>query len=87
MKEEKNRELRRKYMELAGMLKEKRKGNMSTLDKILAKFSLQEGLRGERAQACLDRLEKAGLVIVSKGGKRWKYNEDAEWELFKISVW
>ena len=81
-----NRELRKRYTELAGMLKEKGKGNMSTLNKLLGKFSIQEGIKFIRAKDYLELFERVGLIIITPGRKKWKYNIDAEWELFRINI-
>jgi len=85
-KQNKNRELRKRYRELAAMLKEKMKGNMVTLDKILGKFSMQEGIKFTRAKEYLNLFEMVGLVKITTGRKKWKYNSDAEWELFRVLV-
>jgi len=75
-----------RYRELAAMLKEKGKGNLATLEKIVSKFSIQEGLRPSRAKVYIDQLIKADLVMIVPGKKKWRYNSDAEWELFKVNI-
>jgi hypothetical protein len=77
---------RERYMELAGMYKERKKGRVQSLQRILAKFALQEGISSFKAAKYLDLLKSAELIIVSKGGKVWSYNEEAEWELFKVNI-
>ena len=81
-----NRELRKRYMEMAAMLKEIGHGSIDQLDKVKHKFALQEGVRMDRATEYLDTLEGAGLIVFAQGDKTWKYNEDAEWELFKVNI-
>jgi len=81
-----NRELRKRYRELAGMLKEKKKGTITTLDKILGRFSMQEGIKFTRAKEYLDLFERVGLIKLTSGRKRWEYNPDAEWELFRVNI-
>jgi len=77
---------RERMAELAGMLKEAKGGNNSKLEKILAKFGIQEGLRSAVVKGYLLQLIKAGLVIMTIGKSRWKYNPEAEWELFSINI-
>jgi len=81
-----NRELRKRYMELAALLKEIGHGSMDQLEKVKYKFVLQEGVRLDRANEYIDALEGVGLIVFAQGNKNWKYNEDAEWELFKINI-
>lgn len=73
-------------MELAAMLKEAKSGTMLQLDIILAKFCLQEGRTWRKAKEYFKNLQLAQLVTFKKGGKTWKYNSSAEWELFKINI-
>jgi len=78
---------RRKRMgELAAQLKEKNSGNLNSLEKILVKFSIEEGLRLNKAQEYLDAFQSIGLIKIEMGKRRWKYNSEAEWELFKINI-
>ena len=85
--ENQNQRARRNRMvELAAMLKEKKKGSISTLNKILDKFSIQEGVRVITAQEYLSLFKSVGLVVVTAGSKKWKYDPDAEWELFKVNI-
>jgi len=78
--------MRNRYIELAAMLKEAKGGTMAKLDKILSKFALQEGLKFTTAKAYLEAFKTSGLVVFTHGRKRWKYNPDAEWELFKVNI-
>ena len=78
--------LRGRYLELAGMLKEKKSGYSDSLNKIMAKFCLQEGIKVRTGKMYLRLLIQSGLVIVTSGKRRWKYNSDAEWELFKVNI-
>ena len=77
---------RKRYMELAGMLKEKGSGHLKTLKRIVARFALQEGISGVKAKKYLLLLEESDLVVLSGGRKMWRYNSDAEWELFKVTI-
>lgn len=78
--------LRERYLELAGMFKEKGFGNTNTQNKILAKFSLQEGVRNKKARQYFRVLVDAGLIIKFHGRKTWKYDSKAEWDLFKVEI-
>lgn len=80
------KELRERYMELAGMLKEEHSGTSKTLKKMLHRFALQEGVKVEMAREYFNVLQGADLVSFSKGRKTWKYNSEEEWELFQITV-
>ena len=80
------RRVTERYRELAGMLKEKSKGTLITLEKIVTRFSIQEGLRPSKAKIYLNQLIKVGIIVITSGKKRWKYNSDAEWELFRIQI-
>lgn len=80
------RNQRERYLELAAMYKEKFKGTKQSLDKILAKFAVQEGLGRYKARAALKLLIECGLIKVSKGNKSWKYDAKEEWELFYVEI-
>ena len=77
---------RQRYMELAGMLKEKGSGHIKTYSRIVSKFALQEGIKQANAKRCGKLLEDAGLISFTKGRKMWRYNPDAEWELFNVQI-
>lgn len=77
---------KKRLMEFAGMLKEKKKGNISTLEKIVHRFSIQEGVKPETTWQYADSFCKIGLITYTNGHKRWKYNEDIEWDLFHIEI-
>jgi hypothetical protein len=81
-----NEELRERYMELAGILKETKNGTSKSLKKILHKFALQEGVKMINAKEYLDVLKGAGLVVFDKGKKNWKYVPEEEWDLFSINI-
>jgi hypothetical protein len=82
-----NQRARKKRMvELAGMLKEKGKGTMVTLERILNKFSMQEGVRLVTSQEYLSIFQSVGLVKIVSGSQKWLYNPDAEWELFTVQI-
>jgi len=81
-----NEELRERYMELAGILKESREGTTKTLKTILHKFALQEGVKMINAKEYLDVLKGAGLVVFDRGKKNWKYVPEEEWDLFSINI-
>ena len=72
--------------ELAAMFKETGKGSMKTLYRIMARFRLQEGITRKVAKGYLDDLKEAGLVKVSKGQKRWRYDPTEEWDLFEVNI-
>jgi len=80
------RRMTRRYRELAAMLKKKKSGTLATLDRIKARFALQEGLRFSRVTEYMEILQSAGLIVFTSGHKRWKYYPDAEWELFNVSI-
>ena len=44
---------RERYLELASMIKEKKRGTIKMLKKIVAKFALQEGINKYKANAVL----------------------------------
>jgi hypothetical protein len=73
-------------LELVGMLKEGKNGNKGKLEKIMAKFAIQEGLRSVVVKGYMNQMIVAGLVKVTEGKSRWEYNPDAEWELFKVCI-
>lgn len=77
---------RNRMLELAGMLKESRSGNKAKLERIMARFGIQEGLRSIVVKNYMNQMIVAGLVKVSEGKSRWKYNSEAEWELFKVQI-
>ena len=81
-----NKERKEQTLELAGMLKEKRKGTLKQLHKLIHKFCLQEGIVYDTATEYLKSFKAVGLLTIRKGSKTWKYNVDAEWELFKIEI-
>lgn len=77
---------RNRMLELAGMLKESKADNKAKLEKIIAKFAIQEGLRSVVVKGYMNQLIVAGLVRVSEGKSRWSYNADAEWDLFMVRI-
>ena len=81
-----NDKMRERYIELAAMLKEKYSGNSISLKKILAKFSLQEGVSLAKSKHYFKVLVDAGLIVKSHGKKLWTYNAKEEWELFKVEI-
>ena len=89
MSEEVNRAnlyLKKRLNELAGMFKESRSGSIHSLERIRARFCLQEGVQVKTAQRYIRTLVSAGLLVLYSGGKGWRYNRDAEWELFQVPV-
>jgi len=78
--------LHKGYRELAGMLKEQKSGTLKKLKKIRARFCLQEGLKKARADEYIELFEESGLIKFIDGRKKWVYNSDAEWELFKVNI-
>jgi phage antirepressor YoqD-like protein len=73
-------------IELAAMFKEAKEGTDSLMKRIVAKFALQEGIRLTNAKTYLNLLIDSQLLYVTKGHKRWKYQEEAEWDLFKVKI-
>lgn len=73
-------------MELAAMFKEAKEGTEQLMKQIVAKFSLQEGIRLTNAKTYLTLLIDSQLVYVTKGHKKWKYQVEAEWDLFKVKI-
>lgn len=87
--EEENLNLRgrkKRMAELAAQLKEKGKGSVASLNKILNKFSIEEGIRIAKAKEYLHSFECLGLVKIEIGQRKWKYNPKAEWDLFHIEI-
>ena len=80
------RRRRERCMELSAMFKEQKSGSPSILNSILAKFSLQEGVTHRRAKEYFNLLVSAKLIVWKYGRKRWEYNKDAEWELYRIEI-
>ena len=81
-----NVKLRERYLELAAMFKEVRKGSFLTMQKIIEKFKVQMGVKDSTVREYLDTLVGAGLLSLFKGSGRWKYNEGEEWDLFHVPV-
>jgi len=81
-----NLKLRKRYMELAGMFKEKKKGTNSSLQRILQKFKVQMGVKDSTVRDYLNTLIGTGLVVLSQGSGKWFYNENEEWDLFQINI-
>lgn len=78
--------MNKRYVELAAMFKEYKKGSLLLKKKIVAKFCLQEGLRLEKGEEYCKTLIEAGLVTFTDGAKMWKYHPEEEWELFKVNI-
>jgi len=78
--------MNRRYREMAGMFKEFNKGTDEQLHQITAMFALQEGVKNETAKEYLETLIDGGLIVIKQGSNDWYYNEDAEWEQFKINI-
>jgi hypothetical protein len=76
----------KRMLELAAMLKEKGSGNEKDLKKILARFSIQEGLRAVVVDEYLDKLQESGLVVVTPGMRKWRYNPEEEYENFTVPI-
>jgi hypothetical protein len=81
-----NDKMHERYVELAAMLKERFSGNSVTLKKVLAKFSLQEGVSLAKSKHYFKVLVDAGLIVKSHGKKLWTYNAKEEWELFHVDI-
>lgn len=73
-------------LELAAMFKEVFSGSLKTMETILAKFSLQEGVSGRKSKEYCKMLCDAGLIKITNGHKSWKYDPKAEWDLFKVDI-
>jgi hypothetical protein len=73
-------------MELAAMFKEIGHGSMFVARQVIAKFSLQEGLRKVTAESYFEQLKDSGLITVTYGDTSWKYHSEVEWELFKVEI-
>jgi len=76
----------KRYREIAGMFKEIGKGTYNEYHKIIGRFAAQEGIRRTTAKEYGETLLEIGLLIMKKGSGDWYYNEDAEWEQFKINI-
>jgi hypothetical protein len=79
-------ERKRKTIELAAMLKEKRYGTLKNLSKILHKYCVQEGVKMATIKEYLESFQVVGLVTITNGNKRWKYHPEAEWDLFRVTI-
>lgn len=75
-----------RVVELAAMFKEKSQGDWHSMKKILAKFSIQEGVQMRTAYTYLENLKSSCLITVFRGRKGWKYNPDEEWDLFTVPI-
>lgn len=75
-----------RQMELAAIFKEEQEGDINSLNKIIHRFSMQEGVKPETAKEYIHSFKIIGLIVFAKGKKKWKYNPDAEWELFRIDI-
>lgn len=82
----KNKQLKKRYRELAGMLKERGNGSIKDLEEIKGKFCLQEGIKPIRVDEYLDLLEGAGLIEYIQGDKGWIYKKEKEWNMFMINI-
>lgn len=78
--------MNKRYRELAGMYKEVGQGNYNQFHQIASKFAAQVGVRRSTAKEYAETLTEIGLIIMKEGSGDWKYNEDAEWELFQINI-
>ena len=73
-------------MEMAAMFKEIQKGSDSVKLKLLARFSLQEGVSKRKTKEYFTSILDAGLVKITNGHKSWVYVKEEEWELFKVEI-
>ena len=80
------RRRRERLMELAAMFKEIKSGSSNIKDKLLAKFSMQEGVSLRKTKEYFRLLLSSRLVIKQYGHGGWKYNAKEEWELFKVDI-
>jgi hypothetical protein len=78
--------MNKRYRELAGIFKETKLGDYEEYCRIVSKFALQEGLKESTAQEYAETLLNANLVVMKDGASDWYYNEEAEWDLFKINI-
>jgi len=81
-----NVKLRERYLELAGMLKEYRRGSASLLQKIVERFKVQMGVKDKTVREYIEALAGTGLLTLYHGSGKWKYNPDQEWDLFRVPV-
>ena len=80
------RRRRERLMEMAAMFKEIQKGSDSVKFKLLARFSLQEGVSMKKTKEYFSAILAAGLVKQTNGYKSWRYEPKEEWELFKVGI-
>jgi hypothetical protein len=80
------RRMHGRYKELAGMLKEKGEGTYNEFHQIISKFAVQEGLKRVTAQEYAETLVDFDLILMKEGSGEWRYNEEAEWDMFKINI-
>lgn len=73
-------------LELSAMLKEKGHGSLGLLQNVLARFCLQEGVSKRKGNEYLTLLKTAGLIVTVNGHKSWRYEPEAEWDLFKVRI-
>lgn len=78
--------MNKRYRELAGLFKEIKLGDYSEYCRVISRFALQEGVKEATAQEYGETLINANIIIMKEGSNDWYYNEDAEWELFKINI-
>jgi predicted transcriptional regulator len=80
------RRRRERLMEMAAMFKEIQKGSDNIKLKLLARFSLQEGVSMKKTKEYFSAILASGLVKQTNGHKSWRYEPKEEWELFKVEI-
>jgi len=72
---------KKRIIELAHRLKEKGEGTEEDLERILAEFTFDYGVKEETTWSYYELLTTIGLIIVEYGRNTWKYNIEKEKEL------
>ena len=80
------RRRRERLMELAAMFKEIQKGSSDDKNKLLARFSIQEGVSIRKTKEYFKTILDVGLVKLKYGHGHWIYDPKEEWELFRVEI-
>jgi len=72
---------KKRIIELAYRLKEKGEGLEDDLERIIAEFTFDYGVKEETTWSYYDLLTTIGLITVEYGRNAWKYNVGKEKEL------
>ena len=73
-------------LEFAALFKEAKHGSLGLMETITNRFMIQEGVSKRKAMEYLSSLKGAGLLKITNGHKSWRYDAEAEWELFRVEI-